>query len=51
MKICEKKRLFRWAGDVYEWKYITLQMVVVNLSGKAGLRLTAQKTKESTVNF
>ena len=50
MEVCAK-RLFgevgHWlGGDGYESRNITMQVVVVNLAGKAGIRLDRQEKGE-----
>lgn len=47
----EKERFLGWVRDDYEKKYIMLEVVVVNLSGKVGIRLAREKTKDSTINL
>lgn len=46
-----KKSFFGGERDDCEKKYITLQVVVVSLSGKVGIRLATEKTKDGTINL
>lgn len=50
MRICGEKT-FWMVRDGYEKKYITLQVVVVNLPEKVGIRLATENIKDSTINF
>jgi len=48
MDICAK-RLFWLEGHGYERRNNTLQVVVMSLAGEAGVRLMADKKKESII--